>query len=251
MATVKGHMLKKLDGNEGREYITGEQAAKLMGVHPRTVYRKIEKGEIVATHGKRNRLRIALDDVKAWIAKNQPETDPLEQVEELSQKLQMLEAQVGELLSLKALIHSIQQRLDVYEQVMTISSHTTGGMDQTEHGEQLPPPLNLHEVIRLLTTAHSQHSSARSFSVLEKRGLPIGTLTVAEFARLHQVQVHSIKKLFKDRLISLAIIQRENFIRNGHEWWITPEQQATLIQYWQENQITYVACSTCAHENSV
>ncbi len=85
MATVRGDMPKKQDGNEGREYITGEQAAKLMGVHPRTVYRKIEKGEIIATHGKRNRLRIALDDVKAWIAKNQPETDPLGQVEELSQ----------------------------------------------------------------------------------------------------------------------------------------------------------------------
>ena len=244
-------MPKKQDGNEGREYVTGEQAAKLMGVHPRTVYRKIEKGEIVATHGKRNRLRIVLDDVKVWIAKNQPETDPLQQVEELSQKLQMLEARVGELLSLKALIHSMQQRLDVYEQVITISSHTTGGMDQTEHGEQLPPLLNLHEVIRLLTTTHSQRHSARSFSVLEKRGLPTGTLTVAEFARLHQVQVHGIKKLFGERLISLTIIQRESFIRNGREWWITPEQQAALVQYWQENQITYMACSACPHEHSV
>ncbi len=59
-------MRKEQHEYEGRKYLTGTEAAALMGVNPRTIYRMIDRGELVASHARSNKLRIAYDDVLAW-----------------------------------------------------------------------------------------------------------------------------------------------------------------------------------------
>ena len=59
-------MRKEQHEYEGRKYFTGTGAAELMVVNPRTVYRMMERGELVAFHARSNKLRIANGDVLAW-----------------------------------------------------------------------------------------------------------------------------------------------------------------------------------------
>ena len=50
-------MTKKQQDSGRKDCVDGEEAAQLLGCHPRTVYRLVDKGELYEFHLKRNRLR--------------------------------------------------------------------------------------------------------------------------------------------------------------------------------------------------
>ncbi len=249
-ARTKGKIMRKEpNSHEGRKYLMGSEAAALMGVNPRTVYRMIQGGELVATHARKNRLRIALDDVKAWRARQGlPDSPPFDHVEQLIQEIEALKALVQEILPLRVLIPRLLQQLDRV-QVVPTTSLIGQNEDSAEIAERTRSALGLDELVQLFAGLRFSRSSHESTSVLERRGLPTGTLTVAAFARQHEVKVSRIKKLFEDNQIALTIIQRSNAMRNTREWWITPEQQRVLFLYWQQ-QMPYVPCPQCPHDSS-
>jgi hypothetical protein len=108
--------------------------------------------------------------------------------------------------------------------------------------------LPLHEIARLYSVLSMQDYQPRSPSVLEKRGLPVGTRRLIAFADQHQVSISEIKALHQQGLVRLTIVHRENrAIRNKQEWWITPQEQYDLVHYWQEQGMTYTPCAQCPH----
>lgn len=230
-------MRKEQDEHEGRKYLTGAEAAALMGVHPRTVYRLIARGEIIASHTRSNRLRIAYDDVLAW-RERQGLSNPspmdhqallISVVQELKEQVNLLREGMNPLLTLLATAATLQADTE------------------TTDLEYQRPSFDSRELAHFFASFRSSRMTKQSLSVLERRGLSTGTVTVAAFARQHQVPVNRIKKLCEENHIALTILPRNDAIRNAHEWWITPEQQEALLSYWQQHQIPYVACQQCPH----
>src|SRR5260221_1141271 len=72
----------------GEGYVNASQAARLMGISARHVYRLIENGYLVARHKNKRRIEIALVDIEAWIEAHPREVDPFEQLEGLQEQLQ-------------------------------------------------------------------------------------------------------------------------------------------------------------------
>lgn len=233
-------VVDKHERHEASAYLTKQEAAALMGVHERTVSRMIKRGELVARHARNKRVQILREDVFAWREqRGLPRLPQPDRLERLTQEMQTLKTQ----------LHSLEERVD---HLLALFAATTAVQNSEEatDSEQHQRSFDLHDLTRLLAGFRSTRSTHRSLSVLEKRGLPAGTVTVAAFAQQHQVRVNRIKKLWGENQIALTIIPREHAMRNAHEWWIMPEQQEQLINYWQQQQIPYVACPQCPHNVS-
>lgn len=228
-------MKKEQHEYEGRKYLTGAEAAALMGVNPRTIYRMIGRGELVASHARSNKLRIAYDDVLAWKERQgQPILSSVDRHEQLVHAVQELSEQV----------HLLRERVDALLALFTAATDRV--YTQAADSEQ-QPSFDPHDVARLLTAFRSSRTTNRSLSVLDKRGLPTESMTVAAFAQRHQVKVNRVKKLYEEQQIALTIISRDNAMRNAREWWITPKQQEALVHYWQQQQVSYTPCAQCPH----
>lgn len=228
-------MRKEQHEYEGRKYLTGTEAAALLGVNPRTIYRMIDRGELVASHARSNKLRIAYDDVLVWKERQGlPALSTADRHEQLVQSVQELTKQV----------HLLRERVDSLLELFTAAriradAHATDSEQQSS--------FDPHDVARLLTRFRSSKTTYRSLSVLDKRGLPSGSMTVAAFAQRHQVKVNRVKKLSEEKQIALTIISRDNAMRNAREWWITPEQQEALVRHWQQQHIPHATCPQCPH----
>jgi excisionase family DNA binding protein len=228
-------MRKEQHEYEGRKYLTGAEAAALMGVNPRTIYRMIDRGELVASHARSNKLRIAYDDVLAWKERQGlPALSSADRHEQLVNAVQELTEQV----------HLLRDRVDSLLALFTGATDRayTQVTDSEKH-----PSFDPHGVARLFTGFRSPTITNRSLFVLDKRGLPSGSMTVAAFAQRHQVKVNRVKKLSEEQQIAFTIILRDNAIRNAREWWITPVQQEALVRYWQQQQVSYTPCAQCPH----
>src|SRR6266699_6647821 len=82
---------------EGKGYVNAAQAARLMGITARHVYRLIENGNLVARHKNKRRLEIALADVEAWIEAHPQEGDPLEQLKSVQEQLKEVSKHINAL----------------------------------------------------------------------------------------------------------------------------------------------------------
>jgi len=238
---------KKQDVVEGRKYLSGKHAAEKAHVDPRTIYRWIERGLLHAHHDTTtNKLQIAVDDLEAFLAQR-PQQDDSE--EQLTHDIASLKAQVQELLPLKAHVHSLQKQVDHLLAILT-ASVTNQNLEETPDAGQTRTPFLLAEAVHVLSQLRSTRSGvARSLSILERRGLPLGTMTVSDFAKLHRIKVHTIKKLCTDGHITLSLIpRREHALRNKLEWWMKPQEQAALIGFWQAHGIAFTTCPQCPHE---
>lgn len=232
---------------EGRKYVTAAQAAPLMGLSVRQVHRIIAKGELPAPHDRKNRLKIALDDVMAWRVAHPRATNPLEQLKDIVQKIEILETKVQalevfklyveeELAELKAAIQRGDLQESLNRVLAVLSQITEGHAEKTE--EALPsshyPHLDLQERIR------------RSLTMLERRQLPPGTVTIASFAKAHQVKPRTaISNIAKANLAHTIYHRKTQKLKN--EWWITPEQQRDLVTYWHTHGKPYQPCPHCPH----
>ncbi len=228
-------MRKEQNEYEGRRFLTGTEAAALMGVNPRTVYRMVDRGELVASHARSNKLRIAYDDVLAWRERQGlPPLSPADRHEQLVQAVQELNEQV----------RLLRERVDSLL-ALFVAATIQANAEATD-SEHQQPSFDPDALAGLFIRFPPSRMTKRSLSVLDRRGLPSGSMTVAAFAQ-HQVPVNRIKKLCEEKHIVLTIISRDNAVRNAREWWITPEQQEALIRYWQQQQVPYDTCPQCPH----
>ncbi|GLV61195.1 hypothetical protein KDH_80110 [Dictyobacter sp. S3.2.2.5] len=238
-------------------YISAVDAAKLIGISTRTIHRWIEKGKVQARHHGPNQLLILLADAEALAHEGPAVATPFSLLEDHTSRLEELQTQVNELLEanaqLRAQVTAQDERIEQLERVV--------------HREYEAQSI-LHKLIALSpnalegrddTTFHKQRSEVghmvRNLSVLEKRGLPPGSLTLSTFCQCHSgpdgiVHPSTIKGMVeaadrKEELIT--IYQRPTASTNLHEWWLSPLQQQKMIRFWQEQGKPFTPCPACPH----
>jgi len=246
---------------EAKGYVNATQAARLMGITARHVYRLIENGYLVARHKNKRRLEIALADVEAWIEAHPQEGDPLEQLkgiqEELRQVFKHIDALETQFNAFKA---STQEELaalreevkrgdlqEALNHLLTVLS----GFSAQEY-QQETEGIDTNGSILSLPRSHIdlQERIRRSLSALERRQLPSGTVTVASFAKKHDVKPRTaLGHCKKNQAFTLYHRPKAKILK--HEWWITLEQQALLIRYWKQRRFQYEECQQCPHEIKV
>jgi excisionase family DNA binding protein len=246
---------------EGKGYVNAAQAARLMGITARHVYRLIENGNLVARHKNKRRLEIALADVEAWIEAHPQEGDPLEQLKSVQEQLKEVSKHINALETqfdvfkastqeeLAALREEIQ-RGDLQEAL----NHLLAFLSRfsAQEYQQETQGIDTNGSILSLPRSHIdlQERIRRSLSALERRQLPSGTVTVASFAKKHSMKPRTaLGHCKKNQAFTLYHRPKAKILR--HEWWITPEQQALLIRYWKQRQFQYEECQQCPHENSI
>jgi hypothetical protein len=250
-----------LSSGEGKGYINATQAARLMGITPRHVYRLIENGHLIARHKNKRRLEIALVDIEAWIEAHPREVDPFEQLEGLREQLRQalkrvdaLETQFNafkastqqELVALRGEI----QRSDLQEAL----NHLLAVLSQFSEQEYQQEKEEIGSNGSILTLSRShiglQERIRRSLTALERRQLPSGTITVASFAKKHFVNPRTaLGHCKKSQVFTQYRRPKAKILK--YEWWITPEQQELLIRFWKQRQIPYIECQECPHETKV
>jgi Helix-turn-helix domain len=202
-------------------FVNAAQAARLMGITARHVYRLIENGYLVARHRNKRRLEIALVDVEAWIEAHPREVNPLEKLKGLYDQFQQVLQRIGELEThfnafrtstqeeLAALREEIQrdelqQALNHLLTVFARLPEQECRLDKEKIDEDGYVPtlsrlgIDLQEYVR------------RALSATERRQLPSGTVTIASFAKKHTVKprtaIDHCKKTTATRSI---VVQRQ------------------------------------------
>ncbi len=242
-------------------FVNATQAARLMGISARHVYRLIENGNLVARHKNKRRLAIALVDVEAWIEAHPREGNPLEQLKSLHEQFQQVLQRIGELETQfnvfrtstqeelaalreeiqrgdlqQALNHLLAMLAQFPEQEYQLGKEKTDVDGNTPTSSRLR--IDLQERIR------------RVLSALERRQLPSGTVTIASFAKKHAVKPRTaLGHCKKNQIYTQYRRPKAKILKN--EWWITQEQQMLLIRYWKHSQFPYEECQLCTHEIQV
>ncbi len=244
-------MAKQQNHREGRTYLTGAEAAHLMRCNPRTIYRRIERGELAASHDRKNRLRIAADEVYAYLEKY-----PVQEQEEenslaaLVQEVADLKAQVQDLRSLKEQLRRVQEHVEHLTTLIAALAMEQQQSETTSFSSSMSPlPLARPEALHLLSLLRPQYALPH-LSRLEKRHLPSGSTTLADFASQHSMNLYQLKKLRLAGALQFALIDREGAIRNKQEWWITPQQQDATLLYAQQHALASTLCPHCPHQTA-
>jgi len=243
---------------ERKGYVNATQAARLMGITARHVYRLIENGYLVARHKNKRRLEIALVDIEAWIEAHPQERDPLEQLKGNQEQLQLVFKHIDALETrfnafkastqeeLAALREEIQ-RGDLQRAINHLLAVLSGFPEQEYQQETEEKDSDGNILSSPRSHIDLQARIHRSLSALERRRLPSGTVTVASFAKKHSVKPRTaLGHCKKNQAFTLYHRPKAKILK--HEWWITPEQQALLIRYWKQRQFQYEECQQCPHE---
>lgn len=238
-------------------YISAADSAKLIGISTRTMHRWIADGKVSARHQGPNQLHILLADVEA-LAKERPAvTTPLSLFQEHAVIIEELRTQIDELLATNA---QLREHITAQD----------GRIEQLERvvGREYEAQSILQKLLSLrsdalesvdLSTLHEKRAEvgrlARDLSILEKRGLPPGSLTLSTFCKRHSgensvVHASTVKGVLEaaSRLADLiTIYQRPTASMYRHEWWLTPAQQQDMILFWQEYGKPFEPCPECPH----
>jgi len=250
-----------LSPGEGKGYVNASQAARLMGISARHMYRLIENGYLVARHKNKRRLEIALVDIEAWIEAHPREVDPFEQLEGLQEQLQQalrrvdaLETQFDtfkastqeELAALRGEI----QRGDLQEELNHLLAILSQFSEQEYQQEKEETGSNGNMLSLSRSHIDLQERIRRSLSALERRQLPSGTVTVASFAIKHGVKPRTaLGHCKKSQIFTQYRRPKAKILK--YEWWITSEQQELLIRLWKQRRFPYEECQQCPHEIKV
>jgi len=246
---------------EGKGYVNAAQAARLMGITARHVYRLIENGYLVARHKNKRRLEIALVDIEAWIEAHPQERDPLEQLKGIQEQLQLVYKHIDALETrFNAFKASMQEELAALREeiqrgdLQEALNHLLAVLSRFSMKEYLQETEGIDTSGSTLSLSRLhidlQERIRRSLSALERRQLPSGTVTVASFAKKHSVKPRTALGHCKKTQVFTQYRRPKARILK-HEWWITPEQQALLIRYWKQRQLQYEECQQCPHEIKV
>jgi excisionase family DNA binding protein len=245
------NMPKKSEGTEGRRYLSGSEAAKWAEVSTRTVQRWVDNGWLPAKRTKQpRRLLISPDDLEIFLATHPSQQSKTRDAKHAQEELVILKAQVQELLLLKIRVRRLEELTERLLAALAMSSTHQVTMGE----EQLHPSLSPSDMRLFLDQLRLHLSTGQSGSILERRRLAAGSMSVAAFVKRHFVEpehdkkVYEVKKLSREGLIQVTTIPRdEHATRNKLEWWLTPPQQHELVRYWQEHGMAYTECPGCPH----
>jgi len=245
-------------GKQKRQFVNAKRAAELTGYDVRTIYRKIEDGELPASHDTSGRWRIAHDEITAWVDRNGKQSKgEFEQVQVLLHQVERLSEQVETLLAFKTSFQDFQQRVeeklmrleeeiereDLRDVLDRISELLEGNvMALGSEGERGERQERLNLSVRLKERVY------QSLNAIEKRHLPLGTVTVSHFAKEHGVPSRTAVYHLTHAHLAWTNYTR-NTRKNKNEWWITPEQQPALIEYWETHGKSYNKCASCPHSS--
>jgi hypothetical protein len=117
--------------------------------------------------------------------------------------------------------------------------------------QEASPTFSLGEISQLVTkqvlaNLHLllPHKSQGVAGMIAKRNLPVGTLRLVDFVKVHQIDsIHAPKKGYSEGAFALTVHQRVGTVKRNHqEWWITQEQHQPVIAYCRQHALPYVAC---------
>jgi len=251
LPTKKRGCSMPLSPGEGKGYMNATQAARLMGITPRHVYRLIENGHLIARHKNKRRLEIALIDIESWIETHPREVDPLEQFQQMLERIGTLENQFHAFKASTeeelAVLREEIQRGDLPEALNHLLAVLSRFPEQEyqQEKEEKDNDRSIPSLSRLRIDL--QERIRRSLSALERRQLPSGTVTIASFAKRHRVKPRTaLGHCKKNQVFTKYCRPKAKILK--HEWWLTPEQQELLIRYWKQQKFPYEECLQCPHE---
>ena len=239
-------------------FVNAAQAARLMGITARHVYRLIEHGYLVARHKNKRRLEIALVDVEAWIEAHPREVNPLEQLKNLHEQFQKVLQRIGKLEThFNAFRTSTQEELAALREeiqrddLQQALNHLLVVLDRFPEQEyrlsKEKTDDNGYESNLSRLRIDLQERVCRTLSATERRQLPSGSVTIASFAKKHAVKPRTaVGHCKKNHSYTRYCRPKAKILKN--EWWITQEQQMQLILYWKQSQFPYEECQLCYHE---
>ncbi len=228
----------------GKRYITVQDAVNLLNTSERTVRRMIKEGRLHTIRDKTNHIWIDQDDVEQEREAKPRSANPLVHqlqhlqslIDEIEQRLLYLEQQVGQL----------REQGDVRERLIQTLNSAQAAQEETGAPTSSLP---WYLVAQTLTRLQRSRSAGGVPTMLAKRGLPLGTLRLVDFAKLHHINIHDLKRCYYEGKVQLTVYHREvQAKRNKQEWWITPEQHQQVSACWQQQEMPYAACPQCLHQ---
>lgn len=243
-------------GKQKRQFVNARRAAELTGYDVRTIYRKIEDGELRASHDTSGRWRIAHDEIMAWIDRNGKQSKgELELVQVLLQQVERLSEHVETLLAFKTNFQDFRQRVE--EKLMKLEEEieredlrdVLDRIRELLEGNMIardPEGETGDRQERLNLSGRLRERVYQSLNAIEKRHLPLGTVTVSHFAKEHGVPSRTAVYHLTHARLAWTNYKR-NTSKNKNEWWLTLEQQPALIEYWETHGKPYDRCASCPH----
>ena len=228
-----------------KRYVTIQDAADLLNIAERTVFRMIEDKRLESMKDSNGSRWVALDDIEgkqqAQLHSESPVRHQLKQAQSLIAELQET-------------VRTHEHRIQELEHQMMQPSHEPLliHLSPQEGMQEGASTFSVGEISQLVTkqvlaNLHlSAHTPQGIVGMIAKRNLPVGTMRLVDFAHQHEISVHAIKKGYYEGAFALTVHQREGTVKRNHqEWWISQEQHQPVIAYCQQHAIPYVPCPHC------
>ncbi len=254
-STSKGKIMER---QQEEAYITVKEAAKRIGYSPRQTDRFIATGKLEAVHYSPSLRKVSVASVEAFNQeRGRRPVDPLEQIRE---QLGTQEQVAGDILRQLAVLRqqvavqnaALQHRCAELEaQSHLLKGELRQELEARQTLEQLVAALAAgsggQDLAPLLQSLVLRPTSSRRLPPLARRGYPPGTVRLAPFAERHGVEPSTVRRQAEKSPELATIYDRLAARVNKREWWLLPEQQAALIEYWQAHGILYTPCLDCPH----
>jgi excisionase family DNA binding protein len=225
----------------GKRYITVQDAVNLLNTSERTIRRMVKEERLHTIRDKTNHIWIDQDDVEQEREARPRSANPL--LQQLQSCVERLEQRV---LELEQHVEILREQGDVREQLFQALNRVQEAQEEAGAPTASVP---WHQVAQMLTGLPRSRAAGGAPTMLAKRGLPPGTLRLADFARRHHIDIHELKQYHYEGKISLTVYHREvQAKRNKQEWWITAQQHQQVSAYWQQQGMPYTVCPQCAHQ---
>ncbi len=244
-----------------RIYVTAVDAAKLLGKSTRQIHRYIDDGKLPAQRNESGHLCIDVSDVEALGDIQLELLKPIEELNTQAQTINALKAQLDELRAANATMREAftaqlaaqDERIDRLQGTIRREYEAQSILHKLM--SMRPDALESVDMETRQEKRATVGSLARELSVLAKRDLPPGSVTVAAFCKRHsgpQTTVHTstVKGMIEaaHRVADLVTIhERTTASTNIHEWWLKPQQQPEMIRFWQEHGKLFEPCPQCPH----
>ncbi len=238
-------------------YVSAVDAGKLIGRSTRTIHRWIEQGKLQARHHGSNQLLILLADVEA-LATDEPEVvTPLSLLHAQAETAAELRARIDELLiSTRQLSQQVTTQQTRIEHLEIVTRHEYEAHSILQKLLSVrPSALDSIDATTLREQRAEVGRLTRQLSVLEKRGLPLGSQTLSTFCKWHSGEHATVHPSTMKGILEaasrvsemIAIYERPTASTYTHEWWVTPEQQHNMILFWQSHGKPFEPCPECPH----
>ncbi len=244
-----------------KQYVNAARAAEILHRSEKTVRRWIKKGLLPAEKDGDN--------------ENSPFLIAIEELERLQDALQMGEREAEiRLVQAEVRIRELEERLarqarelherpsrqEVQWQIMHTIEQALAtqpslaapvGTSPSAITSEAPAPSVAQQPLLPLSSAESAPSQEAEAATQGSPRLPPGSMLVAHFARAHLVDRKTLFGQIANPRLNLSMTSIDRGARDGSQQrWLTPEQQARVVEYWRVAGKPFTRCSLCPHASS-